>query len=82
MDTSRTISELKSSFIRSQVRILSAALEPQEDWRAYGAPSEDGDLSDKAVEEALQKCMGDLYAFQGRLRSLLTDCSTFSPETT
>ncbi|KAJ9254386.1 kinetochore Sim4 complex subunit Fta4 [Paecilomyces variotii] len=55
MDTSRTISELKSSFVRTQVRILSAALEPQEGWRAYGVPSDEGDLSDKAVEEALQK---------------------------
>lgn len=63
MDTSRTISELKSSFIRTQVRILSAALEPQEGWRAYGVPSEEGDLSDKAVEEALQKCMDSTSLF-------------------
>ncbi|KAL2006401.1 hypothetical protein VTN00DRAFT_9069 [Thermoascus crustaceus] len=55
MESSRTVSELKSSFIRSQVRILSAILEPQEGWRDYAPESEEDDLSDKAVEEALQK---------------------------
>lgn len=57
MDNSRTIAELKTSFIRSQIRTLSAALEPSEDWRRYGAVPEEGDISDKAVEEVLQKCM-------------------------
>jgi Kinetochore complex Fta4 of Sim4 subunit, or CENP-50 len=54
MTPSRTISELKSSFIRSQIRILSERLEPEEGWEDYGPQSED--LSEKVVEEALQKC--------------------------
>ncbi|KAL1969387.1 hypothetical protein VTN77DRAFT_9580 [Rasamsonia byssochlamydoides] len=54
MEASRTISELKSAFIRSQVRILTAALAPQEGWRDY-APESEEDLSEKVVEEALQK---------------------------
>jgi hypothetical protein len=55
MEGSRTISELKSSFIRNQVRILTAALTPQEGWRDYAPESQD-DLSEKTIEEALQKC--------------------------
>ncbi|KAN0079332.1 Kinetochore Sim4 complex subunit Fta4 [Elaphomyces granulatus] len=53
MASSRTISESKSSFIRSQIRILSERLEPEEGWEDYGPQSED--LSEKVVEEALQK---------------------------
>lgn len=55
MEASRTISELKSAFIRSQVQILTAALAPQEGWRDY-APESEEDLSEKVVEEAIQKC--------------------------
>lgn len=56
MDSTRTISELKSSFIRAQVRILSESLEAPEDWRSYAAASEEDDLSDKVVGDVLQKC--------------------------
>ena len=59
MESTRTISELKSAFIRTQVRILSEHLEPQEGWRSYAAESED-DLSDKAVEDVLAKCTSGL----------------------
>lgn len=55
MDSTRTISELKSSFIRGQVQILSESLEPPEDWRNYAVELEEGDLSDKVVEDVLQK---------------------------
>ncbi|KAK2764371.1 hypothetical protein FQN54_009065 [Arachnomyces sp. PD_36] len=55
MEPSRTVAELKASFIRSQIRTLSAALEPTEDWRQYGPVPDEGDISDKAIEEALQK---------------------------
>ncbi|KAL3480291.1 kinetochore Sim4 complex subunit Fta4 [Aspergillus californicus] len=55
MESSRSISELKSSFIRAQVRILSESLEAPEDWRSYAAePAEEG-LSDKVVGDVLQK---------------------------
>ncbi|KAL2871762.1 kinetochore subunit FTA4 family protein [Aspergillus lucknowensis] len=55
MESSRSISELKSSFITTQVRILSESLEPPEDWRRYATePAEEG-LSDKVVGDALQK---------------------------
>lgn len=55
MDSTRTISELKSSFIRGQVQILSEILEPPEDWRNFAVELEEGDLSDKVVEDVLQK---------------------------
>jgi Kinetochore complex Fta4 of Sim4 subunit, or CENP-50 len=54
MESSRTILELKTSFIRNQVRILSNAIAPQEGWRDF-APETEDDLSEKVVEEALQK---------------------------
>ncbi|EED21592.1 conserved hypothetical protein [Talaromyces stipitatus ATCC 10500] len=54
MEKSRTIAELKTSFIRNQIRILSASIAPQEGWRDF-APDTEDDLSDKVVEEVLQK---------------------------
>lgn len=59
MERSRTISEIKTSFIRNQIRILSASITPQEGWRDF-APDTDDDLSDKVVEEVLQKCLFSL----------------------
>ncbi|KAL6236967.1 hypothetical protein BDW75DRAFT_96489 [Aspergillus navahoensis] len=55
MESSRSISELKSSFIRTQVRILSESLEAPEDWRSYAAEPAEEDLSDKVVGDVLQK---------------------------
>jgi hypothetical protein len=57
MDPTRTISELKSSFVRSQVRILSESLELPEDWRNYAVETEEGDLGEKVVEDVLYKGM-------------------------
>lgn len=56
MDSTRTISELKSSFIWAQVRILSETLEPPEGWREYAVETEEGELSEKAADDAVQKC--------------------------
>ncbi|KAL2824911.1 kinetochore complex Fta4 of Sim4 subunit, or CENP-50-domain-containing protein [Aspergillus cavernicola] len=55
MDSSRSIPELKTSFIRAQVRILSESLEASEDWRSYAAEPAEEDLSDKVVGDVLQK---------------------------
>ncbi|KUL88640.1 hypothetical protein ZTR_05112 [Talaromyces verruculosus] len=54
MEKSRTISEIKTSFIRNQIRILSAPIAPQEGWRDF-APETEDDLSDKVLEEVVQK---------------------------
>lgn len=55
MDSARTISELKSSFIRGQVRILSESLEPPEDWKNYAVETEEGDLPEKVIGDVLHK---------------------------
>lgn len=56
METARTIAEAKAAFLRNQVQILTAPISPQEGWRDYGPETED-DISDKVVEEVLQKGM-------------------------
>ena len=63
MESARTITELKSIFIRRQLRILSEALEPPEAWREYAVG--DDDLSDGVVEDVLQKCI--LYSLSQSL---------------
>jgi hypothetical protein len=55
MDSTRTITELKSAFIWSQVRIFSESLDLPEDWRNYAAETTQGDLSDKVIEDVLHK---------------------------
>ncbi|CAG7946789.1 unnamed protein product [Penicillium nalgiovense] len=55
MDSTRTISELKSAFIWSQVRIFSESLDLPEDWRNYASETTEGDLSDKVIEDVLHK---------------------------
>ncbi|KAK4930966.1 hypothetical protein LTR66_016067, partial [Elasticomyces elasticus] len=55
MDSTRTVSELKSAFIRSQVRVFSETLNLPENWRNYAPPTEEGDLSDKVIEDVLHK---------------------------
>ncbi|EYE92406.1 kinetochore subunit FTA4 family protein [Aspergillus ruber CBS 135680] len=55
MDSTRTVSELKASFIRAQVRILSESLEPAENWRDYAVETEEADLSNKVVDDVMQK---------------------------
>ncbi|KAI1976768.1 hypothetical protein LOZ55_004058 [Ophidiomyces ophidiicola] len=54
MAHTRTIAEIKLSFLRDQVRLLSTPLEPSEEWRDYG-PETEHDISDKTVEGVLQK---------------------------
>lgn len=55
MDSTRTISELKSAFLRGQVRIFSESIELPEDWRNYAAETEEGELSEKVIEDVLHK---------------------------
>ena len=55
MDSARTIAELKSAFIWSQVRVFSESLDLPQDWRNYAAEITEGDLSDKVIEDVLHK---------------------------
>ena len=70
MDSTRTVSELKASFIRAQVRILSDSLEPAENWRDYAVETEADDLSEKVVDDVMQKgavecCIFSCYMLYG-----------------
>ena len=57
MERSRTVPEAKTAFLRQQIRLLSAILQPSSSWRdsAPPLPTEASSLSDKAVEEAVGK---------------------------
>lgn len=55
MDSSRSISEVKSAFIRSQVRTLSENLELPGDWKNYAPDTEDGELGEKVIDDVLHK---------------------------
>ncbi|KAI9812899.1 MAG: hypothetical protein M1827_004417 [Pycnora praestabilis] len=55
MAAADTIIELKESFLRSQVRQLSAPLQPSRHWRDFAPVPEEGDLKEKVVAEVLYK---------------------------
>lgn len=55
MERVRTVTETKETFLQQQVRLLTAILKPSEDWRQYGPEPEHGGLSEKAVNDALQR---------------------------
>ncbi|KAL1956357.1 hypothetical protein VTO42DRAFT_7340 [Malbranchea cinnamomea] len=55
MERQRTLTEIKLSFIRDQIRTLSAPLTPNPDWRNYYGLEIEEDISDKVVDDALQK---------------------------
>jgi len=52
---SNTIIDLKLSFLRSQLLILNNSLSPSPRWRDTGPISEQGDLKEKLVQEAVHK---------------------------
>ncbi|KAK2744156.1 hypothetical protein FQN57_004416 [Myotisia sp. PD_48] len=54
MENQRTITEIKLSFLRDQIRILSASLDPSPDWREYGPIVEEA-IDDKTTKDVLQK---------------------------
>ena len=62
MERAKTVVEAKEMFLRQQIRLLTAVLEPSEDWRRFGPTPEQGDLSEKAVDGALTK--RQIFPFQ------------------
>ena len=50
------IIDLKKSFLSTQVRSLNAPLEPSSDWRENAPITEEVELKDRIVQDALQKC--------------------------
>lgn len=71
MDSTRTISELKSAFVRNQVRILSESLELPQDWRNYAVEIEEGDLGEKVIEDVLHKGMFPVCRDTGFIREII-----------
>jgi hypothetical protein len=55
MPLEETIVTLKKRFVTSQVRLLNGALRPSRDWQENAPRTEHGDLSERAVGEALYK---------------------------
>ncbi|CAG8090373.1 unnamed protein product [Penicillium olsonii] len=55
MDSNRSIFELKSAFLRAQVRIFAESLDLPGDWRNYAPQTEEEHLSDKVIEDVLHK---------------------------
>lgn len=70
METTRTISELKSAFIRAQVRIFSENFELPEDWRNYAVETDEDDLGDKVIADVLHKGIDVFPIASGDLASL------------
>ena len=57
MEQSRTVVEAKLAFLRQQIRLLSAQLQPSAQWHDDVAQIDEPDLGDKVVEEAMNKRM-------------------------
>lgn len=57
MDRAKTITEVKAAFIRTQVRLLSAVLQPSQQWRDFADNAEEDNLSDKVIHDVMLKGM-------------------------
>lgn len=55
MASANTVIGLKESFLRNQVRLLSQDLQPSRNWRNRAPVPEQGDLSEKVVQDVLEK---------------------------
>lgn len=55
MDSKKSISNIKTVFIRSQVRFLSAPIQPTTQWEDRVPEPEEDHLGDKIVQDAIAK---------------------------
>ena len=62
MERSRTITDAKAAFIRTQVRLLSAPLVRSSQWRDFADEPEQGHLSNKVVDEVMSKGISKSYS--------------------
>lgn len=51
----QSITSIKAAFIRTQVRQLSAPLEPSTGWRDLAPEPEEGHLSGKVIQDVVAK---------------------------
>ena len=61
MERTHTVTEAKSAFLRQQIRLLSAILQPSSSWRETAPDIEGPDISDKAVEDVVGKGKSGTY---------------------
>jgi hypothetical protein len=55
MDRAKTVTDAKATFLRTQVRLLSAILQPSKQWRDFTDNAEEDDLSDKVIHDVMSK---------------------------
>lgn len=55
MDRAKTVTDVKAAFLRTQVRLLSAILQPSRQWRDFADNAEEDNLSDKVIHEVMSK---------------------------
>jgi hypothetical protein len=55
MDRAKTVTDAKAAFLRTQVRLLSAILQPSRQWRDFADNAEEDDLSDKVIHDVMSK---------------------------
>lgn len=79
MDSARTISQLKSTFLWGQVRIFSENLEPPENWRHHAAEAEE-ELTEKVIEDVLHKgaFVSHTFRIQRAIMCVLSMCTNLA----
>jgi hypothetical protein len=55
MDRAKTVTDAKAAFLRTQVRLLSAILQPSKQWRDFADNAGEDDLSDKVIHDVMLK---------------------------
>ena len=55
MASEPTVIDLKKAFLANQIRLLSAPVDPSEEWRENAPVVDEGDLQERVVEEVLYK---------------------------
>jgi hypothetical protein len=55
MDRAKTVTDAKAAFLRTQVRLLSAILQPSRQWRDFADNAGEDDLSDRVIHDVMSK---------------------------
>jgi hypothetical protein len=80
MDRAKTVTDAKAAFLRTQVRLLSAILQPSKQWRDFADNAEEDDLSDKVVHDIMSKGKHSLAIPRSRRLSLIASRSEHEVE--
>jgi hypothetical protein len=55
MDRAKTVTDVKAAFLRTQVRLLSAILQPSSQWQDSADDAEEDNLSEKVIHDVMSK---------------------------